>query len=418
MFPFRFYGERPIEWHEGANEGHAYDVTFVKAPTAARKRKLASAYEKASKQGAATGAPSRAWRWHDRSVRLYLGERKVGQHAKYFAAVPKLLERLHKACPIESVVFVGSWGDPIGKGAWDKWSLREGPAPESVFGPEQRGEVDPAFERERRVARLGKDVVEAEEAEAKALAESGALALLPTTEPVVAPVVPAGTAERFELGVAKAHYAAAGPSGRIVAMGTRFGSVAWVDDNDEIQGWGEAKLAHGWPMATADGSAVFAVLEGDLQRIVRIDLASCTDEPVLTGTEKDPYIKSVCPIGEDRLACATTKHVALLQRGADGWAVLDTYHPGERTYLRGDMLALHGGRVLLYVEGDHIRVLRVDEGKLDEFGRIDPPTPRRLVGPKADGKRVIGIDGKTKASVELVNLDARWRERWGDPPWD
>lgn len=130
-FPFRFYGRWPTEWAEGANDGHAFSVTFSRAPTEQELVELAKRFEQRLSAGIARSS-AQPWLWSDRLARFLVGERwpSSGQH---LAVVAHAMRDLHEIVPLVDVAYHNARN---GGGRWDRWSLDQGkpePAPEGFY---------------------------------------------------------------------------------------------------------------------------------------------------------------------------------------------------------------------------------------------------------------------------------------------
>ncbi len=431
-YPFRFYGAEPIEWNEGANDGHRYEVTFQRTLDADAKAALARTWETALERGPARGADSIPWRWLDRSAVYFVGEREHDMPA-FFAAMRALLETIHDTFPLEEAVFRGAWwedGDrPWGRGAWDAWSVRQRPEPIRAFASDRTGEVDPGFERARRVARLGEETVAAGEAiEAERLTRAE-LALVPPTGPAITYAIPK-RANRT-LGVAYAHQVLGSASGRVYTKPSNTKDpVAWLADDGSVMKWAEAPVEHG-PVVSSDGTRIAIAIVGSPRsaeqapsvsspheraghQVVIIELADGRSRAVWRTDPEDCYIRGLW-VGRSQLV-VLTKSLRLFSLDDDGATQLDQCGEGNTTTAL--CYGLHGDRVLIVIANHGgVDAYRIDRGKLERFGSV-PGRPQRFKHwplPRTDGTRIVGVTDPSQTPIELVNVEARWRATFDDP---
>ena len=104
MGGFRTYGFSPTDWYEGANLGHAFEVRFEKAPTAAAKKQLAELFEERMARGPAQASPE-PWLWSGPWAYFLVGERE-GDARDTFTSVEATLRAMHRAWPLAEAIFV------------------------------------------------------------------------------------------------------------------------------------------------------------------------------------------------------------------------------------------------------------------------------------------------------------------------
>ena len=129
-FSFRFYGRRPAEFAEGANEGYRFSVQFQRVPTDEQWEALGFTFASLLRSGPAD--PSGAWRTSDRFAVFDVGERWMSGYG-FLGVVADFFEAAHRIVPIADVVFHNARD---GEGAWSRWSLSQS-APDA--GPEGAG---------------------------------------------------------------------------------------------------------------------------------------------------------------------------------------------------------------------------------------------------------------------------------------
>jgi hypothetical protein len=122
-WPFLFYGRRPNDWAEGANDGHLYELRFAGPPDTGA---VAAAFERALHEGVAQAAPA-PWRWSGPWALFSVGERRSGRPDAFFDAMERVLNAIHAASPLAEVVFWGARAP--GTHPWDLWSLATQPVP-------------------------------------------------------------------------------------------------------------------------------------------------------------------------------------------------------------------------------------------------------------------------------------------------
>lgn len=317
-WPFRFYGVQPTDWHEGANDGHRYEITLREPLSDPSRDRLAQAWESAVRRGPVTGS-DKPWRWDGRTAVFWLGERGRTAPAAFFSAVSRLIEGLHQACPLEQVVFRGAWWEPPsppwGTSAWDAWSVGQA---DPGAGLGTAGHVDAGFERARRVARLGEATVRAEEERIAQALASGELCLVPAPGPLTFDV-PADAKDRFRMRFDHEIWGSA--SGRVLAMSGRVAPVAWLHDG-EVKVLGRDASAHPSPQASPDGARLLVVVAGPARaqaeapgvsspheraghEVLVVDLAQGTQQPLWRTAPTDPYVRGMAWVSDDVVAIAT-----------------------------------------------------------------------------------------------------------------
>jgi hypothetical protein len=135
-YPFLYYGAKPNDWLEGANDGHVFEIAFAKAPDAAAKAAIAGAFE-TSARGTWVRTTDEPWQWHDRWALLFLGEASDGDESSgFFEDAQQVMRAIHAAWPIAEVVFHGA--TDAGKKGWDAWTVQQqaapGPGPDWPLG--------------------------------------------------------------------------------------------------------------------------------------------------------------------------------------------------------------------------------------------------------------------------------------------
>lgn len=141
-FSFRFYGRRPAEFAEGANEGYRFSVQFQRVPTDEQWEALGFTFASLLRSGPAD--PSGAWRTSDRFAVFDVGERWMSGYG-FLGVVADFFEAAHRIVPIADVVFHNARD---GEGAWSRWSLSQS-APDA--GPEGAGEPASRLSRARSI---------------------------------------------------------------------------------------------------------------------------------------------------------------------------------------------------------------------------------------------------------------------------
>ena len=104
--PFETYGWNPGDWHNGANDGHLWELVFRTAPSAEQKHRLAEAYERKLASGPAR-AGSPFWKWSGRHARFLTGERWNSAERASFAKVREVIAHFHTVAPLSRAIFLG-----------------------------------------------------------------------------------------------------------------------------------------------------------------------------------------------------------------------------------------------------------------------------------------------------------------------
>jgi hypothetical protein len=133
-WPFAFWGRAPSDWLEGANDGHTYEVRFVKEPTKEERAAIGAAFHAAMKKGPAT-ASADDWLWAGPWTIFRVGEKRSGTARAVFDHMETVLRAMHEAAAIAEVVFWGARAE--GSHAWDAWTRENAKAPTS--GPQWKG---------------------------------------------------------------------------------------------------------------------------------------------------------------------------------------------------------------------------------------------------------------------------------------
>jgi hypothetical protein len=127
-YSFRFYGRAPFDWLEGGNLGHAFDVQFQRVPSEAEREQLAELWYAATATGIVEPGP---WRWSERFAVFLAGERWISRGG-HIGVVTDFLMEARRVVPIVDAVYYNA---REGGGAWDHWSLQQGPPdPGPAFG--------------------------------------------------------------------------------------------------------------------------------------------------------------------------------------------------------------------------------------------------------------------------------------------
>jgi hypothetical protein len=170
-FPFLWFGRRPKDWYEGANDGHAYEICFAQAPTEKERAKIVAAFKKSLRSSAATMSKE-PWLWSSRFALAFTGEKSAGEIDAFFDAMDTAVRAVHALAPIEQVVFVGTRGAPTH--AWDDHTKASGRAP--LAGPAWEGHRLPDWFRRGANAKLARGAAPKEKVPA---AKPGAPVLIP-----------------------------------------------------------------------------------------------------------------------------------------------------------------------------------------------------------------------------------------------
>lgn len=200
-YPFRYYGRSPADWHEGANEGHIYEVQFRREPSEGERARLAEVYESLLASGPARPS-TRPWLWSQRFARFTVGERWSSAARATFSKVTDFLLAAHRVCPMAEVVFWGMREE--GTSGWDRWTVAVQPKPDqgpAYDPPAGVRAVDPAlpvgaphaaFEAARLTARS-----EVQRTRIEKVNAGSDVQLVPFEGEVVRPTVPAELEEAF-----------------------------------------------------------------------------------------------------------------------------------------------------------------------------------------------------------------------------
>jgi hypothetical protein len=200
-YPFRYYGRSPADWHEGANEGHIYEVQFRTAPSESERAQLAKVYEGVLASGPARPS-TRPWLWSQRFARFTVGERWSSAARATFAKVTDFLLAAHRVCPIAEVVFWGMREE--GRSGWDRWTVAVQPTPDQgpAYDPPAGvravdpalpvGAPDAAFEAARLAARS-----EVQRTRIQKVNADSDVQLVPFEGEVVRPTLPVELEEAF-----------------------------------------------------------------------------------------------------------------------------------------------------------------------------------------------------------------------------
>ncbi len=145
VYAFRFYGRRPDEFAEGANEGHRFTVQWAHAPNDEALRALGRLFEITLASGPAD--PSGGWHWSERFSTFAIGERWPSGHG-FLGALTDFFVAAGDVVPIVDVVYHNAQ-DAADR--WSAWSLAQqspdpGPAGLAgvLFAPYRRA-VDPSL---------------------------------------------------------------------------------------------------------------------------------------------------------------------------------------------------------------------------------------------------------------------------------
>ncbi len=103
---FRFYGDQPLDWIEGASDGHGFSVQFESPPSAEQLLAIADLYESMLSKGPASPARS-PWEWSERFGHFHVGERGMAGSA-ILGPVLRLLWKVHAIAPIRDVVYANA----------------------------------------------------------------------------------------------------------------------------------------------------------------------------------------------------------------------------------------------------------------------------------------------------------------------
>jgi hypothetical protein len=226
-FPFRFYGSRPLEAYEAANDGHFFELCFVRAPEKDALEAIAELFEQRLIDGPASPAHA-PWVWAGRWARFALGERFVSPDS-FYARVRDLLKAVHALQPLEQVVNFNVRA--FGEDEWERWSVAQrpvpttGPAYESFSRDAYRREYDstlkpapePAFEATRSRVRSAAESSRAAAA-AKGPLAAGKIALVPVSPEDVPPATDSTEHAQVRALFAESDWVGIGPSGRAVAL--------------------------------------------------------------------------------------------------------------------------------------------------------------------------------------------------------
>lgn len=419
-FDFRFYGVEPTDWAEGANDGHVYDVTFANAPDAPTRATIATTWEGALKKSGASTS-EQPWRWSNRSARLQVGEAKRGKKAPglAFAAVRDAMQAIHAVAPIEQVVFRNSrWEEDWrawGKSAWDKWSKAQQAEPDDAFAEEGRGRPDAAFERARRVAKLGEKAVREDEARIQQALDAGALCPVTIDEDVKPWPVDASILKAAFPYIVSEHDILGSPSGRIVLSGARVpGRIGWVDHDGAIQTFGDNDhfgFFRSTPSPSPNGQLllVHTWFQGKRhESILILDLATRAVRTLLTADDDMTYLGRCGWIDDDRIAVANKRGLHILDTQGAHLAA-NTEEEVKCMWMYG----LYDGRVVFVADRYDLSAYRVDGGRVERFAK-GMNLPNHVETWWCDGREVRGVQ-RNGLAARVMNIEAAWEARYGEP---
>lgn len=105
--PFDFCNRAPADWHEGANDGHLYELRFRQAPDDEQLAVIARRFERDLSQGPAQPA-SAPWLFSGPFARFRVGERWSCAARAAFARVADLVHAIDRVAPLAHATFLGA----------------------------------------------------------------------------------------------------------------------------------------------------------------------------------------------------------------------------------------------------------------------------------------------------------------------
>jgi hypothetical protein len=401
-YPFRFYGSRPGDWFEGANDGHCYELCFVQTPGKETRAAIAQCFEEACLKGPVEPAWEEPWLWSDRFALLFVGERfDTGDEGFFFSAIARLMESIHGIAPLEQVVFFGA--REVGGDGWERWSTSRqkeptaGPAyPEfdfsnGVYGGAENPSLptptgDPDFERARDAARLARQRGIAA-AEAKTAMDAGEIALVPIDGAVLAQHVDPSRDPRVRALFGDDARARISPSGRVVVEvrdgkdpGEWSPRAAFIDDYGAAKAF-EVPMEHRGIAAisvSARGSpAVLAVIGPTHTLFLRVSLPDGAILGVFDGwpgTVEGGVRAVACT--DDLVLVLTTEGLYLFDPKTSDREKVESLRPLHSVRCRGDgMDMIDGGNIAVVQtlsDKNHVLVVGIAGRKLHVLGRLRP----------------------------------------------
>jgi hypothetical protein len=413
-YPFRYYGRQPLDWFEGANLGHLFELVFVETPTLEQKTQIARVFETMLAGGPAE--PSDApWLFSGRFAAFRFGERWHDGARAAFSRVADLALAIHRIATLEAVYFRNARG--AGDSAWDAWSTSSashppaGPRfpPYEDIGFYKRANdptlpdaaADPAFEDARRAARTEhRRRIATREADARLAA--GEIALVPLSDDEKPSPRPDPAAEVRKHRFAPDDVVIVHPTGQAVATiraaDGRYRALVVIRDGERVRVALPETQDLSRPAIRADGGAA---LVADRRALYEIDLRTAEAKRLWSSTAEEGDLAEVGYAANDRPLVLALKRLVLFDRTASGLERLAAIAATPRTF--GVMLDGHA--FLAGAPGDKKGVIVVGEaaGKLKTLATLG----EHVWSPElVDGRVLVHGVG---ATYELANLEKVWR---------
>jgi len=378
---FRFYGDHPADWIEGASDGHGFSVQFVGPPTSEGLRTIATLYQSMLSKGPAS--PSRGpWEWSERFAHFHVGERWTAG-AAILGPVLRLLWKVHATCPIRDVVY---------------FNAREG-----AGGPEQPPDPGPAgwhyfgqFRRQTDPALPPLATIEA--FEEVRLAAALATWERDTREQIDQEI----KAQRGEKGIRLEHFDGEGPT--FPPPPGEAPTVSTAADRLIVQTGAGERRELALPEGSGDPGCVAAhpdggrALVGGRDFIVEVDLATGSVRPRRVPARGEA-LQDLTWLEGESWAALTADRLYVLEPGADGDAIVDALD-----VRRSGLQPLLGGRVVAAFSSI---------GK-PEFFALAHRQLKRLGATKARIDDVVEHEGRLLATFEhQTDAPRSWYELLG-----
>jgi hypothetical protein len=123
---FRFYGDDPGDWIDGADGGHRYELHFRQPPDADARLAIARAFEEAL-AGGGVRTDFGPWLWAGSWALFRVGEAQQGRALeKFFPDMADALDAVHEVAPLVEVHYANARAPGYG----DDWAPLSSRAPE------------------------------------------------------------------------------------------------------------------------------------------------------------------------------------------------------------------------------------------------------------------------------------------------
>lgn len=404
---FRFFGESPSDWSEGAADGHLFSIQFERAPSDAELERIAEVYEQSLYQGPARAA-FEAWHWSDRFASFWVGERwesSTGGDPAFVGAVCDFLVQASAIVPVVDAVFYGAHDDARAPQGTPDPGPDHGRAGCPAFQRPVDASLPPpapsvVFETRRQAVRAGLD--QAKIAQAIGKRKPGQVGLAPSS----VKLDPTPSAPEWDAQVLAALDLAEGdrlsdcqgrPLAFIAADPHRFEGLAYLDDaakRQQVQFPGSDRCLWVRPWAALNAAADRCLLIAD-QKAFEADLSSGQAKVIYAAAEQGTEPANVASyLPDGRVAVGTTKGVYLLDVAATVPRVL-----GRVAGEAGRLELVCDGRVL--ITGPTPRVIAYADGKLKRIGSFN--TNKVWFAREQAGK--VLFEGAGGGVYELTHLD-------------